>query len=57
MTGFIMTEYFLQLLVVTGFKNTIKPKTTHNRLKTVAKLGKDVKWVELKEEQTSCFLY
>lgn len=38
-----MTEYFLQLLVVTGFKNTIKPKNTHNRLKTVAKLGKDVK--------------
>lgn len=34
MTGFITIEYFLQFLVVTGFKNTIKPTNTHNRLKT-----------------------
>lgn len=50
MTGFIMTEYFLRFLVGTGFKNTIKPINSDNKLKTVAELGKQVKWVELKEE-------
>lgn len=40
MTGFIMTKYFLQFLLVTGFKNTIKPTNTHNKLKTVAEIGK-----------------
>lgn len=38
MTGFIMTEYFLQFLVVTGFKTTIKPTNSHIKLKTVAGL-------------------
>lgn len=43
MTGFIMTEYFLRFLVGTGFKNTIKPTNSDNKLKTVAELGKQVK--------------
>lgn len=45
-----MTEYFLWFLVGTGFKNTIKPTNSDNKLKTVAELGKEVKRVELKEE-------
>lgn len=36
-----MTEYSVQLLVGTGFKSVIKTTNTHNKLETVAELGKE----------------
>jgi len=41
MVGFIMTEYCLRFLLGTAFKSVMKTTNTHNKVETMAELGKE----------------